>query len=155
MTQTSVPGTATGNARKTNIIYWILTGLFAFVMIGSGIPDIMVVPMAVQGFHEIGFPAYLIPFLGWAKLLGGLAILVPGFPRLKEWAYAGLLYDLLGATYSVANSGKTIGNWAPMLVFVALGLASYAYYHKRQTQQKTLTANRNAPFVATPSSIPY
>ncbi len=117
--------------KKTKIAYWVLTGLFAFVMLGSAIPDIMVVPMAVQGFKEMGMPVYLIPFLGWAKLLGVLAILVPGFPRIKEWAYAGLIFDLLGATYSVANSGKTIGDWSPMLVFIALGFGSYVFYHKK------------------------
>ena len=117
--------------KKTKITYWILTGLFAFVMIGSAIPNIMVNPMSVQGFKEMGYPTYIIPFLGWAKLLGSITILVPGFPRLKEWAYAGLLFDLLGATYSVANSGKTIDQWAPIFIFVALGFASYYFYHKR------------------------
>lgn len=117
--------------KKINITYWILTGLFAFVMIGSAIPNIMVNAMSVQGFKEMGYPIYIIPFLGWAKLLGSITILVPGFPRLKEWAYAGLLFDLLGATYSVANSGKTIDQWAPIFIFVALGFASYYVYHKR------------------------
>lgn len=117
--------------KKTKIIYWILTGLFAFVMLGSAIPDILVAPMAVQGFKEIGYPAYLLPFLGWAKLLGVVAISIPGWPRLKEWAYAGLLYDLLGATYSVANSGKSVTDWMPMLVFIAIGIGSYIFYHKK------------------------
>ncbi|WP_460948898.1 DoxX family protein [Spirosoma daeguense] len=117
--------------KKIKITYWILTGLFAFVMIGSAIPNIMVNPMSVQGFKEMGYPVYIIPFLGWAKLLGGITILVPGFPRLKEWAYAGLMFDLLGATYSVANSGKTIDQWAPIFIFVALGFASYYFYHKK------------------------
>jgi uncharacterized membrane protein YphA (DoxX/SURF4 family) len=134
--------------KKTNITYWILTGLFAFVMLGSAIPDIMVVPMAVQGFKEMGYPAYLIPFLGWAKLLGVVAILVPGFSRIKEWAYAGLVFDLLGATYSVANSGKTIADWSPMLVFLALGAGSYIFYHKRlkaMTSQKSTNPHRDSP----------
>lgn len=125
--------------KKTKITYWILTGLFAFVMLGSAIPDIMVVPMAVQGFKEMGYPAYLIPFLGWAKLFGVIAILVPGFSRLKEWAYAGLFFDLLGATYSVANSGKTFSDWAPMLVIVAVGIGSYVFYHKKLNAASSLT----------------
>lgn len=119
-------------AKKTNILYWVLTGLFAFVMTGSAIPNIMVNPMSVQGFHEMGYPTYIIPFLGWAKLLGVVAILVPGFPRLKEWAYAGLIFDLLGATYSVANSGKEFVQWAPIFIFVALGFGSYYFYHKKR-----------------------
>lgn len=117
--------------KKTKIAYWIFTGLFAFVMLGSAIPDILVIPMAVQGFKEIGFPAYLIPFLGWAKLFGVAALLIPGFPRVREWAYAGLFFDLLGATYSVANSGKSVSNWLPMLVIIGVGIGSYVFYHKR------------------------
>lgn len=126
--------------KKTKIIYWILTGLFAFVMLGSAIPNIMVDPMSVQGFKEMGYPTYLIPFLGWAKLLGVVAILVPGFPRIKEWAYAGLMFDLLGATYSVANSGKPFGMWAPIFIFVALGFASYYFYHKRLKEASSLVS---------------
>ena len=118
--------------KKTNIIYWIFTGLFSFVMLGSAIPDILISPIAVQGFTEMGMPTYLLPFLGIAKLLGVIAILVPGYPRIKEWAYAGLVYDLIGATYSVAASGKSVGNWSPMVIFIVLGACSYIWYHKRR-----------------------
>ena len=131
MTQLNSVNATPKAMKKTNITYWILTGLFAFVMTGSAIPNILVNPMSVQGFHEMGYPTYIIPFLGWAKLLGSVAILVPGFSRLKEWAYAGLIFDLLGATYSVANSGKTLDQWAPIFIFVALGFGSYFAYHKR------------------------
>lgn len=117
--------------KKIKIIYWIFTGLFAFAMLGSAIPDIMVVPMAVQGFKEMGYPAYLIPFLGVAKLLGVIALLIPGFPRVKEWAYAGLFFDLLGATYSVYSIGKPLSAWIPMLVLVLVGAGSYIFYHKK------------------------
>ncbi|GAB3697877.1 DoxX family protein [Spirosoma flavus] len=127
-------------SKKVNVTYWILTGLFAFVMTGSAIPNILVNSMSVQGFSEMGYPTYIIPFLGWAKLLGSIAILVPGFPRLKEWAYAGLIYDLLGATYSVANSGKDVSNWAPIFIFVALGFASYVFYHKKYKASATSEA---------------
>ncbi|MBN8822678.1 MULTISPECIES: DoxX family protein [unclassified Spirosoma] len=132
MTHIQINTTNRKALKKTNILYWILTGLFAFVMAGSAIPNIMVNPMSVQGFHEMGYPTYIIPFLGWAKLLGVVAILVPGFPRLKEWAYAGLIFDLLGATYSVANSGKELVQWAPIFIFVALGFGSYYAYHKKR-----------------------
>ena len=118
--------------KKTKILYWVFTGLFAFVMLGSAIPDILVLPMAVQGFKEMGLPAYLVPFLGWAKLFGVIAILVQGFPRIKEWAYAGLMIDLVGATYCVYSTGKTPTDWLPMLAFLGLGAASYIFYHKKQ-----------------------
>jgi len=127
--------------KRTNLIYWVLTGLFAFVMLGSAIPDILVMPIAVQGFKEMAMPAHLVPFLGIAKLLGVIAILVPGFPRIKEWAYAGLIFDLIGATYIVANSGKSVGDWSPMIFIIALGAASYFWYHKRR---KALLAGKHS-----------
>jgi uncharacterized membrane protein YphA (DoxX/SURF4 family) len=117
--------------KKTRIIYWILTGLFAFFMFGSAVPDALVMPVAVNGFKEMGYPAYLVPFLGVAKILGVIAILIPGYPRIKEWAYAGLAFDLIGATYSVICINKSVQNWAPMLVILAVGAGSYIYYHKK------------------------
>jgi hypothetical protein len=75
--------------KKTKIIYWIFTSLFVMLMLASAIPDIFSVPVAVEGFKKMGYPVYLLPFLGVAKFLGVVAILVPGYARIKEWAYAG------------------------------------------------------------------
>jgi hypothetical protein len=61
---------------------------------------------------KVGVPLYLIPFIGIAKVLGVIAILIPGFPKLKEWAYAGLFFDLIGATYSICASGEEVQTWA-------------------------------------------
>ncbi|MBA3683369.1 MAG: DoxX family protein, partial [Bacteroidetes bacterium] len=85
-------------------------------MFMSAIPDIMVMQLAVDGFAEMGLPKYLVPFLGVAKALGVIAILVPGFPRLKEWAYAGLMFDLIGAIYGIICIGKPAGDWAPIFI---------------------------------------
>src|SRR3954470_14106256 len=100
--------------KKTKIIYWIITGLFAGFMIFTAIPDILVVPDAVDFMVKLGYPVYFIPFIGVAKVLGGIAILIPGFPRIKEWAYAGLMFDLIGAAYSVSAS-MGAANGLPML----------------------------------------
>ena len=133
--------------KKTKIFYWIFTGLFAFAMLGSAVPDILVLPMAVTGFGEIGIPASLVPFLGWAKLLGVIAILVPGFPRLKEWAYAGLVFDLVGAAYLVASSGKPFTYYLPMLIILLIGAGSYTFYHKKL---KMASQNKEGAFLKTP-----
>jgi len=122
--------------KKTKLIYWVLTGLFAFVMVGSAIPDIFSATLAVEGFKKIGYPAYLVPFVGIAKLLGSIVILVPGYPRLKEWAYAGLIIDLTGATYSIMSSGAPPSNWIGMAVPLALAFGSYVYYHKKLQVRK-------------------
>ena len=87
--------------KKTNIIYWTATVLFGGFMLFSAIPDLIVVPEAVEFVsNKLGYPEYIIPFLGAAKTLGVIALVIPGFPRITEWAYAGLTFDLIGATYS-------------------------------------------------------
>ncbi len=118
--------------KRTKIIYWLFTSLFAFMMLGSAIPDIFSSPVAVKGMHDgLGYPVYFIPFIGVAKLLGVVAILTPGFSRIKEWAYAGLFFDLAGATYSIAASGAPAANWIFMVLPIGLAVCSYVFYHKR------------------------
>ena len=131
--------------KKINITYWIFTGLFCFMMLGSAIPDILSVQVAVDGMHgELGYPVYFIPFIGTAKLLGVVALLVPGFPRIKEWAYAGLAFDLLGATYSIIAAGGAPVQYVPMILPLALGTFSYVFYHKRLRAKKESTAFRSS-----------
>ncbi|HZE86237.1 MAG TPA: DoxX family protein [Puia sp.] len=127
--------------KKTKNLYWIFTSLFAFMMLGSAIPDIFSMSDAVKGMHDaLGYPRYFIPFIGIAKLLGVIAILVPGHSRLKEWAYAGLVYDLVGATFSIIAAGQGPGAWGFMILPLLLAGASYFFYHKKNTaiaQDKT------------------
>jgi hypothetical protein len=132
--------------KKTNIFYWIFTGLFGFFMLFSAIPDMLSQPVAIEGMHNgLGYPIYFVPFIGVAKALGVLAILVPGFPRLKEWAYAGLFFDLIGATYSIFAVGNIPGVGF-MLLPLALAIASYVFYTKRRKLQvqRAATTNRQS-----------
>lgn len=117
--------------KKINITYWIFNGLFALLMMSSAIPDIIVDKAAVEGFKQMGLSAALVPFLGVAKALGVIAILIPGFPKIKEWAYAGLTFDLIGATYLLASIGFGITQLWFMYVAIALAAAAYITYHKR------------------------
>jgi DoxX-like family len=121
--------------KKTKILYWTFTGLFAFMMFGSAIPDVFSHPIAVKGMHEdLGYPLYFLPFIGIAKWLGVIAILIPAnYPRIKEWAYAGLFFDLIGATYSIMASGSTEGQGGVLFMIMPLGLGilSYIFYHKK------------------------
>jgi hypothetical protein len=120
--------------KKTKITYWILTGLLA-AMLGIGaVYDAISAPEAVEHITRIGYPTYLVPFLGVMKLLGLIAILVPGYPRIKEWAYAGLTYDVFGALYSHIAFGDTIQMWGGLIVGLALIAASYFYYHKKEAE---------------------
>jgi len=117
--------------KKTNILYWTFTSLFAFFMAGGAIPDIFSAQLAVDGFNKMSMPPYLLPFLGIAKTLGVIAILIPGYPRIKEWAYAGLIFDLIGATWCIFSSGERGGNLIFMSIPLAAAVLSYVYYHKR------------------------
>jgi hypothetical protein len=129
--------------KKTKVIYWIFTGLFGALMLFSAIPDILIVPQAIEVMTKLGYPYYFIPFLGVAKLLGVIAILVPGdYPRIKEWAYAGFFFDLIGATYSAMASGAQPSEWIGMAIPFTIAILSYVYYHKRlrETAQSAVMA---------------
>jgi uncharacterized membrane protein len=122
--------------KKINILYWVFTGLFALVMLLSGIPNAMVTSDWLELMKDaLGYPEYIIPFIGIAKTLGAIAILIPGFPTLKEWAYAGFFFDLVGATYSVIMAQGFDPAMLGMLVFFALFALSYFFYKKRQSLQ--------------------
>ena len=120
--------------KRTKIIFWVVTGLLA-AMLGIGaVYDAISAPEAVEHVTRIGYPAYIVPFLGVAKILGIIAILVPGYPRIKEWAYAGIFYDLLGAFYSHIAFGDGPDMWAGFIIGFVLIAVSYIYHHKLQQQ---------------------
>ncbi|MFL5742378.1 MAG: DoxX family protein [Flavisolibacter sp.] len=122
--------------KRTVILYRIFTGLFALMMLGSSIPDILSSPVAVAGIGRLGYPAYFVPYIGIAKFLGVVAIVLPGFPRLKEWAYAGLCFDLISASYSLIATRQGLGNWAFMILPLGLAAASYIFYQKKLKLQQ-------------------
>jgi hypothetical protein len=115
--------------KKTKIYYWIITGLFCAFMLLSAVPDILLTPATVKFMTDLGYPVYIIPFLGIAKLLGVIAILIPGFPKIKEWAYAGLFFDLVGATYSgIAKGGFDPRILTMILPFAFLFISRYLWH---------------------------
>lgn len=120
------------NRKKIAIIYWISTGLFAAFMLMSAIPDVINHPMAVEIIHNhLGYPTYFLQFVGTAKILGAVAILIPGFPRVKEWAYAGLAFDLIAALYSHICVGDPFSQWAIIFLPATLLIVSYIFHHKK------------------------
>ena len=111
-------------------LYLIITGLTAAFMLMASIPDILQLPQAVEIFTHLGYPIYLLPFLGTAKILGIVVVVVPGFGRLKEWAYAGLVIDLLGAWYSHLSVGDPASVWLFPVIGLILVTASYSLYRR-------------------------
>lgn len=128
--------------KKINIAYYVVTGLLSLALVPGAVMNAMSTPESLEIFRGIGMPDYIIPFMGVAKILGVIAIWIPGYPRLKEWAYAGMFYDLLGATYGAFASNVTPDKSYPLLVLIALILAAYFIYHKR------LSAKASTPTAA-------
>lgn len=80
---------------------------------------------------HIGFTLQTMQLLAVFKILGVIALLVPGFPRLKEWAYAGFTFDLIGAAYSFAVVGDPVKNWAFLIVALGFVAGSYICWRKK------------------------
>jgi len=117
--------------KKTNTIYWIFTALLCVGMLFASVPSLFLRAQAETFFATLGFPGYMITFLDIAKILGVIAILIPGYPRIKEWAYAGLAFDLIGATYAQMAKSLPPAGLAFMLVYFVILFGSYFYYHKK------------------------
>src|SRR5215470_5391256 len=100
-------------------LYWISTLVLAAVLLLGGVMDVLRAPPVVQAIAGLGYPVYLASILGVWKLLGAAAIATPGLPRLKEWAYAGVLFDLSGAALSHAIHGDPAGKVMVPLVLLA------------------------------------
>jgi hypothetical protein len=101
-------------------------------MIFSAIGGIQPTADAITLIHDtLGYPIYFIQFISIAKIAGSIAILIPGLNRIKEWAYAGLFFDLVGAVYS----GIAINGFDPMMLTLSVwfitGILSYVFWRKK------------------------
>ena len=120
-------------SKTINTLYWIFTILFSALMLFSAWSSILVNEDSIKLIHDmLGYPVYFIPFTGWAKLIGVIVILVPGFSRIKEWAYAGLFFDLVAAVYSGVAVAKSFDPMMlTLLAWFVPGILSYVYWHKK------------------------
>jgi hypothetical protein len=114
-----------GATRAKTIGYWVTTGLVVFCMTG-GVFEMLGARTTVDGIMRLGYPAYIIPALGLGKVLAILAILWPGLPRLKEWAYAGIFFNMMGAFVSHVAHRDAAWSIVVTLVIAGLTLASWA-----------------------------
>lgn len=108
------------------VAYWICTGLVVFFIGSGGLAYAMKVPEVVQGVVALGFPVHFVVLLGVWKVLGSITILAPGFPLVKEWAYAGIMIDLTGAAYTSIATGGAWWHAAAPLSIAVLVAASWA-----------------------------
>lgn len=111
---------------KHSAFYWTTTTLIALAFLSGGAAYLFRADVPLRGMAELGYPAYFVTILGIWKVLGGLAILAPRFPRLKEWAYACIVFDLTGAAFSHAAVGQPAVKAIVPLVLLGIAAASWA-----------------------------
>jgi uncharacterized membrane protein YphA (DoxX/SURF4 family) len=115
------------NARP--IAYWATTSILAFLLLSGGFGELTHQWGTIETVQILGYPLYFLTIIGACKVAGALALIVPRFPRLKEWAYAGVVFNMTGAAASHAFSNDygvyAFHLIAPLLI-AALGLASWA-----------------------------
>src|ERR1700758_3183650 len=116
---------AFGKKHRHNI-YWISTLLVAGELILGGLWDVFRISFISTDVVHIGYPLYILTILGIWKLLGAIAILIPRYPRLKEWAYAGLFFDYTGAVASHVAVGDSIVTVLYPTIVTVLVLVSWA-----------------------------
>ncbi len=108
------------------IVYWAATAIFSLVLTAGGAANVLGVEEQAQALRRLGFPAHLMLFLGAAKLFAVGAVLAPGLPLLKEWAYAGLCFLLMGAAYAHVRAGDPLETvMLPVFVWIA---GAYSYW---------------------------
>ena len=113
--------------RKRVTFYWLATALILSELVLGGMWDVLRVPHVREVIERLGYPTYFLVILGVWKLLGAVALVVPRFPRLKEWAYAGVVFNLTGALAShVASGDIEPGPMAYLVVMLGATAASWS-----------------------------
>jgi uncharacterized membrane protein YphA (DoxX/SURF4 family) len=118
------------SSKAAKIIYWIATAWLALGMLSTGAVQLFKAKQGQGGLEMIthlGYPAYLLTLLGTWKLLGVVAVLIPKFPLLKEWAYAGFFFVMSGAIFSHIATGDSISAIFPSLLLLVLTIVSWYF----------------------------
>lgn len=133
--------------KRNKIIYWIATLWLSLGMVSTGMVQLLkvqeegaVAPPGVYGIKYLGYPVYFLTIIGVWKILGVVAILIPKFPLLKEWAYAGFFFLMSGAIFSHIALGDSVKEIFPSLLLLVLTIVSWYF---RPADRKTVSANFN------------
>lgn len=121
--------------KKTHrIVYWIATLWLSLGMLSTGIVQLLKVKKETDFILDLGYPPYLLTLLGITKILGVVAVLIPRFPLLKEWAYSGFFFTMVGALFSHFASGSAMNLiYPPLLLLVLIALSWYFRPASRKT----------------------
>jgi len=133
--------------RTLTILYWGLTLLFCLLMLADGAAGPAREAHGQATFRQLGYPLYALPIIGAAKVLGALALLLPWYRTLKEWAFAGFTINFPGAALSTACAGLGLAGMAPALVMLAVLFGPYFLWKRYRA--------RDQPLVPVAGSVSY
>lgn len=122
--------------KRNKIIYWIATCWLALGMFSTGVVQLFKVEGESDYMTHLGYPSYFMSLLGIWKIAGVIAILIPRFPLLKEWAYAGYFFVTTGALYSHIAAGDPISKMLPSLLLLVL--TTISWYFRPATRRPVL-----------------
>jgi uncharacterized membrane protein YphA (DoxX/SURF4 family) len=125
--------------KAKKIAYWISTVWLALGMVSTGIVQVLNVKEEVDFIINMGYPAYFLTILGIWKILGAVAVLIPKFPLLKEWAYAGFFFAMSGAVFSHLALGNSVKEIFPPLLLLILTVVSWYF---RPASRKIILVNQ-------------
>lgn len=126
--------------KRNRIIYWIATIWMSLGMLSGGIAQLLKVKETVEGITHLGYPSYFLTIIGIWKILGVVAVLLPKFPLLKEWAYAGFFFLMTGAFFSHIAAGDSIKEFFGPSLLIALIVLSWYF---RPADRKILSLVNN------------
>jgi uncharacterized membrane protein YphA (DoxX/SURF4 family) len=132
-------------SKRNKIIYWIATIWLASGMLSTGVLQLFkakaegaLAPPGVYGITHMGYPVYFLTILGFWKILGVVALLIPKFPLLKEWAYAGFFFIMSGAVFSHIASGDPAKELFPSVLLLIMTVVSWYF---RPPDRKIISVN--------------
>lgn len=125
--------------KRNKIIYWIATIWLALGMISTAIVQLMQMKEEVDNVTRLGYPPYILTIIGVWKILGVVVILIPKFPLVKEWAYAGFFFAMTGALISHFVLGNSFGVYYGALLLLILTVVSWYF---RPSDRKTVSVNQ-------------
>src|SRR6187399_3764676 len=131
--------------KRKKIIYWIATIWLSLGMLSTGAVQLLKMkgdsPGSVDSMTHLGYPVYFVTLLGIAKILGVVALLIPKYPLLKEWAYAGFSFMMSGAIFTHIAAGNSLSEIFPSLFLLILTVVSW-YFRPADRKLLALQAGR-------------
>ena len=129
--------------KRNKIIYWIATIWLSLGMVSTGVVQLLKLkgdaPGSLDTMTHLGYPTYFVTILGISKILGVIALLIPKYPLLKEWAYAGFFFLMSGAIFTHIAAGSPMGEIFPSLLLLILTVVSWYF---RPSDRKIILANQ-------------